>query len=61
VTERRLHNRRFKGFLLTSFLLTFALFWAEHSLYPVFAATLGTIFSVFATGLSYTDGKGPQR
>lgn len=56
-TASQLHNRRFTAFLLTAGLLTVALFWADHSVYPVFAASLGTIFGVYATGQSYTDGK----
>jgi hypothetical protein len=50
-------NKRLGAFVLTAGLLTAALYAANPDIYPVYAATLGTIFGVYATGQSYTDAK----
>jgi hypothetical protein len=55
--DHQIRNRRFLGFLFTSILLTGALYLARAELYAIYAASLGTIFSVYATGQSFTDGK----
>jgi hypothetical protein len=51
-------TKRYSAFLVTLVALTVGVFLAPDGKYGVYAGVLGTMFSVYATGQSYTDAKG---
>jgi len=50
-------NKRMTALLITTTLMTIGFFVGPMETFPIFAGTLGTIFSVYSASQGYTDGK----
>ena len=53
-------NKRMTGLILVAGLMTVGLFFGPMAGFPIYAGTLGTMYSVYALGQSYTDAKENQ-